>query len=138
MMFSRTTSLFFAIAASTIFAAATPGGAPPTKTTAPPKTVTVTKTAITTATAIPASQCSTGPVQCCNSVQKADSASVNSILGLLNIVLNDLNVLAALTCTPLSVIGVGGSSCNAQTVCCENNTFGGLIALGCIPVNINL
>ncbi|KAF4577445.1 hypothetical protein EYR36_005434 [Pleurotus pulmonarius] len=123
MTFPRASSLIFAIVASTIFAAATPGGAPSTKTTTPPKTVTVTKTAVTTATAIPASQCTTGPVQCCNSVQKADSPSVTSILGLLGIVLSSVDVLVALTCSPLTVIGVGGTSCSAQTVCCENNNF---------------
>ncbi|KAL4253642.1 hypothetical protein AB1N83_012983 [Pleurotus pulmonarius] len=138
MTFPRASSLIFAIVASTIFAAATPGGAPSTKTTTPPKTVTVTKTAVTTATAIPASQCTTGPVQCCNSVQKADSPSVTSILGLLGIVLSSVDVLVALTCSPLTVIGVGGTSCSAQTVCCENNNFNGLIALGCIPINLSL
>jgi hypothetical protein len=58
----------------------------------------------------PASQCNTGPVQCCNSVEKADSADATKILGLLGVVLQDLNVLVGITCTPISVIGVGGDS----------------------------
>ncbi|KAK7041860.1 sc3 hydrophobin [Paramarasmius palmivorus] len=88
--------------------------------------------------AIPASQCNTGPVQCCNTVQSADSNPVSVILALLGVVLQDLNVQVGLTCTPITVIGAGGNSCTASPVCCENNTFNGLIAIGCVPVNINL
>ncbi|PPQ87943.1 hypothetical protein CVT25_001128 [Psilocybe cyanescens] len=87
---------------------------------------------------IPVSQCNTGDIQCCNSVQKADSNAVTALLGLLGIVLQDVTALVGLTCSPLSVIGIGGSSCTAQPVCCTNNSFNGLIALGCTPININL
>ncbi|EEB98890.1 hypothetical protein MPER_01523, partial [Moniliophthora perniciosa FA553] len=37
--------------------------------------------------------CSTGPVQCCNSVQSASSSPVSNILGLLGIVVSDPNAL---------------------------------------------
>ncbi|KAH9477480.1 sc3 hydrophobin [Psilocybe cubensis] len=87
---------------------------------------------------IPASQCNTGDLQCCNSVQAGDSDAVSSILGLLGIVLQDVTALVGLNCSPLSVIGIGGNSCTAQPVCCTNNSFHGLVALGCTPVNINL
>ncbi|KAK7037488.1 sc3 hydrophobin [Paramarasmius palmivorus] len=87
---------------------------------------------------IPASQCNTGPIQCCNNVQKASDPSAAALLGLLGVVLQDLNVLVGITCTPISVIGIGGNSCNAQPVCCTNNNFNGLITVGCTPVNLNL
>jgi hypothetical protein len=58
---------------------------------------------------IPAANCTTGPVQCCNSTEKASDASATKILGLLGIVLQDLNVLVGLTCSPITVIGVGNS-----------------------------
>ncbi|KAH9945468.1 fungal hydrophobin [Epithele typhae] len=77
--------------------------------------------------------CNTGPVQCCNSVQKANDSVVSTILGLLGLVA-DPDVLVGLQCSPLSVVGVGGSSCSARTVCCENNSQGGLISIGCIPI----
>jgi hypothetical protein len=55
---------------------------------------------------------------------QASSSSVGIILGLLGIVLKDLNVLVGLTCSPITVIGVGtGNSCSANVVCCENNSF---------------
>ncbi|KAF5375918.1 hypothetical protein D9615_008256 [Tricholomella constricta] len=87
---------------------------------------------------IPASQCNTGDLQCCQSVQAASSDPVSLLLGLLGVVLDDLNVLVGVTCTPISVVGVGGDSCTAQPVCCDNNNFNGVIAIGCIPVNLNL
>ena len=95
-----------------------------------------------TSTATPVSQCSTGSVQCCNSLTTAGNSAAATILGLvsasklthlnaysfsailqLGIVVQDLNVIVGLTCSPLSVIGIGGSSCDAQTVCCENDSF---------------
>lgn len=48
-------------------------------------------------------QCNTGELQCCNSVQKADSAAVAPLLGLLGIVLQDVNALVGVTCSPISV-----------------------------------
>jgi hypothetical protein len=47
------------------------------------------------------------------------------------------NVGVAENCSPMG-LGLGGNSCNSQTVCCENNSFNGLIALGCTSININL
>ncbi|KAF4621440.1 hypothetical protein D9613_000152 [Agrocybe pediades] len=86
----------------------------------------------------PASQCSTGGLQCCNSAQSASTASVASLLGLLGIAVGSVTGLVGLNCSPLSVIGVGGNSCSAQPVCCTNNSFNGLVALGCTPVDLNL
>ena len=54
--------------------------------------------------------CSTGPIQCCNSVQNAGAPAVAGLLGLLGIVLQDVNVPVGLTCSPISVIGVPGNS----------------------------
>ncbi|KAJ3914894.1 hydrophobin 2 [Lentinula edodes] len=84
----------------------------------------------------PASSCSTGPVQCCDSVESATSSPVAAILSLLGIVLQDLNVNVGLTCSPITVIGASGSSCSAQAVCCQDNSFGGLISIGCAPVTL--
>nr|CAA12392.1 POH2 hydrophobin [Pleurotus ostreatus]CAA74987.1 hydrophobin [Pleurotus ostreatus] len=131
-MFFRTSSLFTTIVAFTVMAAAMPGNPKPTTT-----TVTVTAPAHPTATA-PASECKTGPVQCCNSVQSSKSPAASLLLGLLGIVLQGVAVPVGLTCNPITVIGVGGNSCSAQTVCCENNNFSGLIAIGCTPINLSL
>ncbi|KDR72951.1 hypothetical protein GALMADRAFT_73306, partial [Galerina marginata CBS 339.88] len=91
-----------------------------------------------TTTAGPSNQCNTGSLQCCNSVQQATSSSISGLLGLLGIVAGTVTGLVGVTCSPVTVIGAGGSSCSAQPVCCTNNTFNGIVALGCSPININL
>ncbi|KAL5523252.1 SC3_2 [Sanghuangporus sanghuang] len=125
---------YASVLALPLLAVATPWVTPTTKATS---TTTVTVTATATATE-PASQCNTGPIQCCDSVQSADSFTISTLLGLLGIVLEDLDVLVGLTCDPISVVGVGSSGCDAHPVCCENNDFNGLISIGCVPVNIEL
>ncbi|KAK1216819.1 sc3 hydrophobin [Marasmius sp. AFHP31] len=80
--------------------------------------------------------CNTGPIQCCNSVTKASDGAAAGILGLLGIVLQDLNVLVGLQCSPITVIGGGNGGCSANPVCCENNSHGGLISIGCIPISL--
>ncbi|KAM6503361.1 hydrophobin [Amanita muscaria] len=84
------------------------------------------------------SQCNTGAMQCCNDVQKSDSPTVQSLAGLLGLGLGALTPQVGLHCSPLSVIGAGGTSCAAQPVCCSDNSFNGLIALGCTPINVVL
>ncbi|KAH9850892.1 hydrophobin [Lenzites betulinus] len=80
--------------------------------------------------------CDTGSIQCCQSVEPASSASAANLLKTLGVVLQDVNVPIGLTCSPVSVVGVGGSdACSANTVCCENNSFGGILAIGCLPVS---
>ncbi|KAF4580785.1 hypothetical protein EYR38_003072 [Pleurotus pulmonarius] len=133
-MFSRFSSLFTAMVAFTIVTAAMPDVERRTN----PTTVTVTTTAQPAPTSIPASQCTTGPVQCCNNLAKADSPLALTMLDPLNIVVQGVDVLVGITCLPLSVIGIGGISCSSQAVCCQNNNFNGLIAIGCTPVNLNL
>ncbi|TEB20983.1 fungal hydrophobin [Coprinellus micaceus] len=113
MQFKALVALFFVAA---VTASPLPGGAP-----------------------VPAaSQCNTGPVQCCNSVQSASSNPVQALLGLLGIAVGDVDLLVGLTCSPISIIGLPGNSCSAQPVCCTNNNFNGVVALGCSPINLNL
>ncbi|KAK1231450.1 hypothetical protein PQX77_005430 [Marasmius sp. AFHP31] len=83
-----------------------------------------------------AGSCNTGPIQCCNSVTSAKDPVASLLIGLLGIVLQDVNVLVGLTCSPITVIGGGNGGCNANPVCCENNSHGGLISIGCIPISL--
>ncbi|CAA7262160.1 unnamed protein product [Cyclocybe aegerita] len=103
-------------------------------------TVTVTQPSPPHPTPLPASQCNTGELHCCNSVQNANSGSdlLGLVLGLIDVVVLPITAQVGLTCNPISVIGLGGNSCSAQPVCCQNNNFNGLVAIGCTPVNLNL
>ncbi|KDQ55666.1 hypothetical protein JAAARDRAFT_195498 [Jaapia argillacea MUCL 33604] len=123
-MFAKATKALAVTTVVSILAAANPvpNGTPTTTSTAPTTT---------------AGSCSTGPIQCCDTVESASSSGAAAILGLLGIVLQDLDVLVGLTCSPITVIGVGsGGACSANPVCCTDNSYGGLISIGCVPVTL--
>ncbi|TFK99155.1 fungal hydrophobin [Pterulicium gracile] len=82
--------------------------------------------------------CNTSPIQCCQSTEAPNGPTASVLLGLLGVILQDLNVLVGIQCSPLTVIGGGGAGCDAEPVCCQNNSFKGLIAIGCLPINIGL
>ncbi|KLO16830.1 fungal hydrophobin, partial [Schizopora paradoxa] len=84
------------------------------------------------------SQCNVGSLQCCDSTESSSNVVTSILLGLLGIVLEGVNVPIGVTCSPITVVGVSGTSCNASPVCCENNSFNGVVAIGCTPVNLNL
>ncbi|KAF5337449.1 hypothetical protein D9757_010333 [Collybiopsis confluens] len=98
--------------------------------------VTAAIASLAAASPAPRGTCSTGPIQCCNSVQSASNPVVGLLAGLLGIVLGDLTAQVGITCSPISVIGVGGGGCKAQTVCCQDNSHGGLISIGCLPIQL--
>ncbi|KAK0184197.1 hydrophobin-251 [Armillaria mellea] len=82
--------------------------------------------------------CATGTTQCCDSVQSPTSSAVQTLLGALGIPIGDVTANVGVTCSPISVIGVDGTSCSNQVVCCQNNNFNGVVALGCTPINVGL
>ncbi|KAK7681585.1 hypothetical protein QCA50_015318 [Cerrena zonata] len=86
-----------------------------------------------------AGSCNVGDLQCCDQVQTPDSESLTGIFGALGISADNLSGLVGVTCTPITGIGAGsGSSCQANPVCCDDNSFGGAVSLGCVPVNLSL
>ncbi|KAK0442719.1 hydrophobin [Desarmillaria tabescens] len=82
----------------------------------------------------------TGNAQCCDSTQSPTDldSGVQTLLGLLGVVIGDITGDVGVTCTPITVLGVGGTGCNNQVVCCDDSSFNGLVALGCNPINISL
>ncbi|RXW20850.1 hypothetical protein EST38_g4992 [Candolleomyces aberdarensis] len=82
------------------------------------------------------SQCNSGPVQCCNKVASSNDKGIKQLLGLLGINLSATQTIG-LNCSPIG-LGLGGNSCNKQTVCCQNNGFNGLVSIGCSPINLKL
>ncbi|KAF8154175.1 fungal hydrophobin-domain-containing protein [Crassisporium funariophilum] len=83
-------------------------------------------------------QCNTGPIQCCNQVGTVDSLGLADDFEAKGIVIDPFDAVIAVNCSPITIGGVGGNSCNAQPVCCNNNTYNGLVNVGCVVVNINL
>ncbi|PPQ73011.1 hypothetical protein CVT26_014687 [Gymnopilus dilepis] len=105
------------------------------------------------------SQCTTGSLLCCNitgdvkklsrhaSLQytpltltyhiiQANDKLIRQLLDLLEVP-KTVQGLVGVSCNPITVLGAGSGGCNAQVVCCTDNSYGGTIALGCTPVNIN-
>ncbi|KAJ3493630.1 hypothetical protein NLJ89_g10971 [Agrocybe chaxingu] len=83
--------------------------------------------------------CNTGPVQCCNSLYESESEQGNILKALIGIATGPIGAFVGAQCSPISAIGLGsGASCNSQPVCCSDNKFNGLVAVGCSPVNLNL
>ncbi|KAI0675092.1 fungal hydrophobin [Trametes maxima] len=98
----------------------------------------IARVAVATALALPilaaAQSCNTGPIQCCNSVKSASSQEAQSVLGALGVVVGDITAAVGFGCSPISVVGAGAGACSATPVCCENNSFGSLISIGCVPI----
>ncbi|KAH6903240.1 fungal hydrophobin-domain-containing protein [Coprinopsis sp. MPI-PUGE-AT-0042] len=82
-------------------------------------------------------QCNGGSVKCCNSLLSSTEATkvYGLLLGLLGITI-PANTIVGVHCSGVNVIGGGGKSCTQQTVCCNGNTFSGLITLGCTPISL--
>ncbi|KAF8063360.1 hydrophobin 2 [Lyophyllum atratum] len=142
-MFSRVSSvLLLVLVAFTVLATAT-------------TTVTVT-TPAPGPTPLPATQCGTGNLQCCDALERADGSVAGLLLGLLGVVLQGVEALvyvfhlvfkalayggiadSGITCSPIDILGIGQNACHTQPVCCQDNDFHGIIAIGCVPININL
>ncbi|KAH8824400.1 hypothetical protein DL96DRAFT_207424 [Flagelloscypha sp. PMI_526] len=86
---------------------------------------------------IPASQCSTGPVQCCTDGGKAEDSVFAPIIAALGISV-PLDALVGTGCAAVPVVGVGsGAECDSFAYCCEDNSHS-LISVSCVPVIIDL
>ncbi|KAF9489916.1 fruit body specific hydrophobin [Pleurotus eryngii] len=90
-----------------------------------------------TNTESPVNQCNTGPIECCKTVQSASEAAHSGVLGVLDLFAG-IQGLVASNCSPLEVVGVSGTSCSSQAVCCTGTSFNGLANVGCSPINLNL
>ncbi|KAL0578361.1 hypothetical protein V5O48_003640 [Marasmius crinis-equi] len=96
----------------------------------------------------PAGDCTTAPVQCCETTGKASDPAIAKELALLGVVVQDVNALVGLTCSPITVVGGGNGGCSASPVCCSDNSHGkklaslsvpvsrGLVSIGCVPVSL--
>ncbi|KAF9451557.1 fungal hydrophobin [Macrolepiota fuliginosa MF-IS2] len=96
-------------------------------------------TAIAVAQTTTVNKCNVGSLQCCQSVQKGSSEAAQKQLAAVGALLGNGDILVGLQCNPISAaIGAGtGSNCNANPVCCKNNSFNGVVAIGCVAANGN-
>ncbi|KAK1224769.1 hypothetical protein PQX77_012316 [Marasmius sp. AFHP31] len=74
--------------------------------------------------------------QCCQTVTTANDPAATKIFGLLGIVVQDVNAIVGINCSPITVVGGGNGPCSGTTVTCEDNSHGNLIHIGCVPVTV--
>ncbi|KAG7087846.1 hypothetical protein E1B28_013784 [Marasmius oreades] len=99
-------------------------------------------TAIERRTGQPNEQCP--GLQCCQQTGLASSSSIISAvtaidpLALLTLLLSvPASVLVGVNCSPITVIGGGNGACSGgTTVVCNDNSHGGLLNIGCVPITI--
>ncbi|KAF9481885.1 hydrophobin-251 [Pholiota conissans] len=84
----------------------------------------------------PSNQCNTGSLQCCASTSTASDPSTAILLKSLGVVVQDVTALVGLTCDPITVVGAGSTTCTEQPVCCTDDSFKGIVALGCTPISL--
>ncbi|KAH9927573.1 uncharacterized protein B0H18DRAFT_1118381 [Fomitopsis serialis] len=79
--------------------------------------------------------CNAGPVSCCNTVESANNLSngTSTLMGILGIDVSNLLNDVGVGCSSLAA----GASCSASVLCCENNTYNGLINIGCVPIGVS-
>lgn len=75
-------------------------------------------------------QCSAGNLQCCSQFVSVSSApaSVLTILTLLGVPLGSVAGYIGVICSPISP---ANPTCETPILCCANNTFNGVVSLGC-------
>ena len=54
---------------------------------------------------------------------QASGTAGSLILGLLGVVLTNLNVLVGSDCSPITVIGIANGQCASNPVCCDQNSW---------------
>ena len=66
--------------------------------------------AATVAANEPASSCSTGPVQCCDSTSSTVTPAIAALFSLVGISAQNVAVPIGVTCSPITVVGVGSGA----------------------------
>ncbi|EMD35894.1 hypothetical protein CERSUDRAFT_84984 [Gelatoporia subvermispora B] len=94
-------------------------------------------------------QCSPAQIQCCDNVASGDSDHMRAVAKALNMNI-DPNMTYGTGCAAGGMPGAGGmpnaggmvgvgggTTCTSAPMCCEDNSFGGLIGIGCAPIPVN-
>ncbi|KZT62042.1 hypothetical protein CALCODRAFT_490606 [Calocera cornea HHB12733] len=86
----------------------------------------------------PVGDCNVAGQHCCNTTVSHNSTSASVIAGLLgSSLMPGDNLMMGLDCTPLAPLLSAGGQCTATTVCCSGDqTYNGLINVGCSPFEL--
>ncbi|KAH6890149.1 fungal hydrophobin-domain-containing protein [Coprinopsis sp. MPI-PUGE-AT-0042] len=84
-------------------------------------------------------RCNGGELQCCFKAQDPHSLDweARMIASLVKADVGSASGLVGTHCTGINSLAVdSGSECTLQKVCCSNNSFNGLVAMGCTPIEV--
>ncbi|KAI0782706.1 hypothetical protein C8Q75DRAFT_811467 [Abortiporus biennis] len=75
----------------------------------------------------PPTSCSTGTQECCNQVTDSHNQAAQKAASLVGVHLGSITGLVGLGCTPV----LSNAGCHATAACCQDNSHGNIISLGC-------
>ncbi|KLO13693.1 fungal hydrophobin [Schizopora paradoxa] len=80
---------------------------------------------------------STTPNACCTSTTTAGNSAFAGLFQSLGIDISNVNVPIGLGCSPITVVGVSGTSCTNDPVSCDQIFTPSLVGLNCVPVDVS-
>jgi len=93
---------------------------------------------VAVATPTPNGAPSSGPVNlCCDQTQTAGYAAVLATLGSIRVVVQDLTAIVGTDCSPITGVGVSGTSCTNDPVDRQDFFSQSLIGVNCSPIDIS-
>ncbi|KAG1758286.1 fungal hydrophobin [Suillus occidentalis] len=84
-------------------------------------------------------QCNTGEISCCNNSTSYESSAAQKAFDQVGLVDVEavVGAFVGLECSGISVVGTSsGCEANQEPLCCEDNSYNGLVNLGCTPINV--
>ncbi|KLO13694.1 fungal hydrophobin [Schizopora paradoxa] len=75
---------------------------------------------------------------CCTSTTTAGNSAFASLFKSIGIDVSDVNVPIGLGCSPITVVGVSGTSCTNDPVSCDQIFSPSLVGLNCVPADVSL
>ncbi|KIY44718.1 hypothetical protein FISHEDRAFT_77339 [Fistulina hepatica ATCC 64428] len=101
-------------------------------------TTTITVTAPSSTSAISPDQCVYNAV-CCQTLGASGDSIIAALLNTLGVVLDAVEGLVGIYCTPIDLFGLTQpEECQNTPLCCTGIDDENLIAVGCVPINVNL
>jgi len=90
------------------------------------------------ATPTPGGSGDSGPANlCCTQTEQANSAAGAGILALVGLVVQDVTGEVGANCSPITGVGVSGTSCTNAPVSCNDFYSAALVGVNCSPIIIN-
>lgn len=75
---------------------------------------------------------------CCDSTTTAGATGIASLLASIGVPVQGANVPIGLGCSPLTIVGVSGTSCTNDPVTCDQVESTSLVGINCTPLDASL